>query len=84
MKEHLNVPLVYCYELRDNGTYGFHLPTDQILDNNLEVMDSILELILQARRFGYLTPSIPMSSSYGLNASFGLIVMTVIARFLQD
>ncbi|CAH0690327.1 unnamed protein product [Spodoptera exigua] len=79
VKEELKVPLVYCYELRDNGTYGFVLPPAQILPNNLEVMDSILELIFQARRFGYL-----QSSGYSVNASLVLIVAALLAKFLQD
>ncbi|XP_060805043.1 zinc carboxypeptidase A 1 [Amyelois transitella] len=54
VKEHLNVPLAYCYELRDRGTYGHLLPADQILPSGEETMDSVLELIYQARRFGYL------------------------------
>ncbi|KAJ8714199.1 hypothetical protein PYW08_007819 [Mythimna loreyi] len=83
VKERLKVPLVYCYELRDNGTHGFLLPPEQILDNNLEVFDSILELILQARRYGYLTPRSP-SSAYGLNTSFTLIVVAVLLKLLQN
>ncbi|XP_050664216.1 zinc carboxypeptidase-like [Leptidea sinapis] len=54
VKSHLNVPLVYCYELRDRGEYGFLLPPEQILDNSQEVMDSLLEIIHQAKRFGYM------------------------------
>ncbi|XP_023950706.2 zinc carboxypeptidase A 1-like, partial [Bicyclus anynana] len=54
VKERIGVPLVYCYELRDKGDKGFLLPEDQILPNNQEVMDSVVELIHQAKRFGYL------------------------------
>ncbi|XP_059048581.1 zinc carboxypeptidase-like [Achroia grisella] len=54
VKEVIKVPLVYCYEFRDKGQYGFNLPADQILPNSEETMDSIVELIFQARRFGYL------------------------------
>ncbi|XP_072929537.1 uncharacterized protein [Epargyreus clarus] len=54
VKDHLKIPLVYCYELRDRGQYGFLLPENQILPNNQETMDSIIELIHQAKRFGYL------------------------------
>nr|XP_049704885.1 zinc carboxypeptidase A 1 [Helicoverpa armigera] len=78
VKERLKVPLVYCYELRDNGTHGFILPEDQILPNNLEVMDSVLELILQARRFGY------MSSGNIVHSSVLLIFMALLAKLLQD
>ncbi|KAG7297763.1 hypothetical protein JYU34_018495 [Plutella xylostella] len=55
VKDHLKVPLVYCYELRDKGQFGFMLPEDQILPNNQEVMDSVLDLIHQAKRFGYMS-----------------------------
>nr|XP_037876331.1 zinc carboxypeptidase-like [Bombyx mori] len=57
VKEDLNVPLVYCYESRDRGQYGFLLPPEQILPNSQETMDSVLELIHQGRRFGYLNNS---------------------------
>lgn len=79
VKEELKVPLVYCYELRDNGAYGFVLPNEQILPNNLEVMDSLLELIFQAKRFGYL-----QSSGYGINASLVLIMTALLAIFMRD
>ncbi|KAM3960495.1 zinc carboxypeptidase [Aphomia sociella] len=54
VKEHVKVPLVYCYELRDRGNYGFQLPSEQILPTSEETMDSVLELVHQAKRFGYL------------------------------
>ncbi|CAG5004961.1 unnamed protein product [Parnassius apollo] len=63
VKEHLNVPLVYCYELRDDGNYGFLLPEEQILPNNEEVMDSLLELIHQAKRFGYMSNAPHLTTS---------------------
>ncbi|XP_047512876.1 zinc carboxypeptidase-like [Pieris napi] len=54
VKEALNIPLVYCYEFRDKGQYGFLLPADQIIPNSEEVLDSIVDLIFQAKRFGYM------------------------------
>ncbi|KAF5300683.1 hypothetical protein FQA39_LY11045 [Lamprigera yunnana] len=39
------VKLVYTYELRDTGKYGFILPQEQIIPTGLETFDSILELI---------------------------------------
>ncbi|CAH2044950.1 unnamed protein product, partial [Iphiclides podalirius] len=75
VKEHLNVPLVYCYELRDNGTHGFLLPAEQILPNSQEVMDSVIDLIHQAKRFGY------MSGAPDLKASF-LIVVALISSLI--
>ncbi|KAJ0173500.1 hypothetical protein K1T71_010649 [Dendrolimus kikuchii] len=76
VKEHLNVPLVYCYELRDKGQFGFLLPTEQILPNNQETMDSVLDLIHQAKRFGV------MSGVNGMQASAFLIGLAIIVRFL--
>ncbi|XP_045453066.1 zinc carboxypeptidase-like [Melitaea cinxia] len=63
VKEQLRVPLVYVYEFRDDGTHGFLLPPDQIIPNSEEVMDSLLELIHQAKRFGYLNSSNRLISS---------------------
>lgn len=54
VKEQLKVPLVYCYELRDRGAVGFLLPPEEILPSSLETMDSVLELIHQAKRFGVI------------------------------
>ncbi|XP_047994157.1 zinc carboxypeptidase-like isoform X2 [Leguminivora glycinivorella] len=38
------VPVAYLIELRDLGDYGFLLPAEQIIPNNLEIMDAILEM----------------------------------------
>ncbi|CAB3248808.1 unnamed protein product [Arctia plantaginis] len=76
VKEFVGVPLVYCYELRENNTYGFLLPAEQILPNNLEVMDSILEMIHQARRFGY------MNNANGVYGSILLIAFITITRLI--
>ncbi|RVE53887.1 hypothetical protein evm_001549 [Chilo suppressalis] len=64
VKEHLKVPLVYCYELRDRGTYGHLLPADQILPTGQETMDSVLDLIHQAKRFGYMNSGNSMKILY--------------------
>ncbi|XP_047536945.1 zinc carboxypeptidase-like [Vanessa atalanta] len=77
VKEQLKVPLVYCYELRDRGTFGFLLPTDQIRPNNEEVMDSLLEMIHQAKRFGY------MNSSNGLHGSLFLCFLALIIKMFH-
>ncbi|XP_046971668.1 zinc carboxypeptidase-like [Vanessa cardui] len=72
VKDQIKVPLVYCYELRDNGNFGFILPPHQILPNNEEVMDSVLEMIHQAERFGY------MNSSKGLHGSIFVCFLALI------
>ncbi|KAL4720710.1 hypothetical protein ACJJTC_009428 [Scirpophaga incertulas] len=68
VKESINVPLVYVYELRDRGNFGSLLPADQILPTGQETMDSILELIHQAKRLGYMS-----SSASTLQATIALL-----------
>lgn len=46
-------PIVYCYELRDTGAYGFLLPAKQIVPNALEFIDSLIALIGETRTLGY-------------------------------
>ncbi|XP_015606541.1 zinc carboxypeptidase [Cephus cinctus] len=45
--------IVYCYELRDTGAYGFLLPPEQIVPNSLEFLDSLVALFGEARKLGY-------------------------------
>ncbi|XP_047994290.1 zinc carboxypeptidase-like [Leguminivora glycinivorella] len=78
VKGHLRVPLVYCYELRDRGAFGFLLPTDQILPNNEETMDSVLEIVHQAKRFGYMKAN----SAAGLTGSIAMFGLIMMAYFL--
>lgn len=73
MKGALNIPLVYCYEFRDLGQYGFLLPANQIMPNGEEVLDSIVDMIFQAKRFGYMnTASSVKVSTLGLLSLFAL------------
>lgn len=44
VKATFGTPLVYVYELRDKGKYGFILPPDQIIPSSLETLDSILTI----------------------------------------
>ncbi|XP_030028982.2 zinc carboxypeptidase [Manduca sexta] len=69
VKEHLKVPLVYMYELRDKGTYGHLIPPELILPSAEETTDSIIDLIHQAKRFGY------MNSGNSINVSFGMKIV---------
>nr|XP_026494165.1 zinc carboxypeptidase-like [Vanessa tameamea] len=78
VKEHLKVPLVYAYELRDRGTFGHILPPDQIRYNNEEFMDSVLEIIHQAKRFGY------MNSSNGLHGSLFVCFLALIIKMVCE
>ncbi|KAI8424822.1 hypothetical protein MSG28_006751 [Choristoneura fumiferana] len=74
VKGHLRVPLVYCYELRDRGTFGFLLPTDQILPNNQETMDSVLDIIFQAKRFGYMRSGVRLPGAFSFLIMFGVVL----------
>lgn len=78
VKGHLNVPLVYCYELRDQGDNGFLLPANQILPNNQEFVDSIIDLLYQAKRFGYM-----QNSAHSMNASILMIVVAAFAMLFK-
>ncbi|XP_048516038.1 uncharacterized protein LOC105690901 [Athalia rosae] len=48
-----NTPFVYCYELRDQGAYGFLLPAEQIIPTALEFIDGLFALIGAIRTLGY-------------------------------
>ncbi|KAF2892788.1 hypothetical protein ILUMI_13386 [Ignelater luminosus] len=43
--EHRNIRIVYAYELRDTGRYGFILPPEQIIPSGEETLDSLVRLI---------------------------------------
>jgi Zinc carboxypeptidase len=45
--------IVYAYELRDVGQFGFVLPPDQIIPNALETFPSMLTIVEEAHRRGY-------------------------------
>ncbi|KAJ8927937.1 hypothetical protein NQ314_019568 [Rhamnusium bicolor] len=42
-----NTPIVYTYELRDQGQYGFILPPEQIIPTALETLDSFITIFLE-------------------------------------
>uniref|UniRef100_A0A182WF36 Zinc carboxypeptidase A 1 n=1 Tax=Anopheles minimus TaxID=112268 RepID=A0A182WF36_9DIPT len=46
-------PLVYAYELRDLGRYGFVLPPDQIIPTAEETLDSIIVILEEGANYGY-------------------------------
>ncbi|XP_068618892.1 zinc carboxypeptidase-like [Battus philenor] len=65
-----NVPIVYLFELRDVGEYGFLLPPEQIVPNNEEIMDCLLEIDRTTREIGYYS---------GANALFSSLVILLIS-----
>ena len=82
VKERHHIPLAYCYELRDRGTYGHLLPADQILPTGEETTDSVIEMVFQAKRFGYMVPYRAASNASALSLSILLYVVAVVNVFL--
>lgn len=44
-KSKLDVPYTFEWELRDQGSYGFLLPANQIVPTALETLDSIISIL---------------------------------------
>ncbi|XP_051175444.1 zinc carboxypeptidase-like [Leptopilina boulardi] len=53
VKGTLKLPVVFTYEFRDKGRYGFLLPANQIIPNGEEIVDSLIGMFDEAARFGY-------------------------------
>ncbi|XP_043463180.1 zinc carboxypeptidase-like isoform X2 [Leptopilina heterotoma] len=53
VKGTLKLPVVFTYEFRDKGRYGFLLPASQITPNGEEIVDSLIAMFEEAARFGY-------------------------------
>lgn len=49
VKDSLGTNLTYAYEFRDQGQYGFTLPTNQIIENSIEVFASIVAMLNEAQ-----------------------------------
>ena len=56
VKSKLKLPIVYTYEMRDKGQYGFVLPANQIIPNAKEILDSLIEMFREATKLGYPKP----------------------------
>lgn len=82
VKERLNIPLAYCYELRDRGVYGHLLPPDQIRPTGEETMDSVIEIVHQAKRYGYMVPYAQRSSASTFNVSILMSLAVLVKMFL--
>ncbi|XP_077257112.1 zinc carboxypeptidase-like isoform X1 [Temnothorax americanus] len=48
-----HTPIVYTYELRDRGRYGFLLPPNQIIPSGEETMDSLVAMFKEIKARGY-------------------------------
>lgn len=53
VKNTLNVSLVFQFELRDEGQYGFFLPPTNIIPTGEEVLDSLVALFTESKNLGY-------------------------------
>ncbi|XP_028031436.1 zinc carboxypeptidase-like [Bombyx mandarina] len=53
VKKVADVPITFLIELRDLGEYGFLLPPEQIIPNNLETMDGLIEMDRVTKLLGY-------------------------------
>lgn len=79
VKNNTNVAVSLLIELRDVGEYGFLLPPEQIIPNNLEIMDALLEMDQTTRRIGYYS----VSGTNTLVYSFVIVVFSVIISLLN-
>ncbi|XP_018325360.1 carboxypeptidase B-like [Agrilus planipennis] len=61
--------IVYCFELRDSGQYGFLLPADQIIDTSEETILSLVTLVEQMFRLDTLAPANPSNGTTGSDAT---------------
>nr|USU81833.1 M14 metal carboxypeptidase 2 [Antheraea pernyi] len=57
------IPIVYLFELRDVGEYGFLLPPEQIIPNNEEITDCLIEMDKATRNLRYYSGTVPVYSS---------------------
>ncbi|XP_059616969.1 zinc carboxypeptidase-like [Phlebotomus argentipes] len=48
------IKIGYTYEFRDRGTYGFILPAEQIIPNAIEVLESMIAMLDECERLGYM------------------------------
>lgn len=45
-----HTPIVFAYELRDRGIYGFLLPANQIIPTGEETLDSLLTILIEGEK----------------------------------
>ncbi|XP_071978758.1 carboxypeptidase O-like [Engystomops pustulosus] len=72
----LGIPLTYTFELRDNGTYGFVLPEDQIEPTCEEVMDGILSIVDYLNEKHFNSASSIFSDTLWINLIVSIIIGT--------
>ncbi|PZC75271.1 hypothetical protein B5X24_HaOG206503 [Helicoverpa armigera] len=70
------IPIVYLFELRDVGEFGFLLPPARIIPNNQEIMAGLIEMEKVTRGLGYYDI---VSGGERAVASFVLFVLALVA-----
>nr|UPI76680.1 M14 metal carboxypeptidase 3 [Antheraea yamamai] len=73
VKGDAHVPIVYLFELRDDGNYGFLLPAPLIVPNNEEIIDGLIEMDRVARAIGYYR-----SSGYYFKINVVVLILSLI------
>lgn len=51
VKANFRTPIVFTYELRDKGQYGFILPPEQIIPTGEETLDSLITILEEGKRY---------------------------------
>ncbi|XP_028031427.1 zinc carboxypeptidase-like [Bombyx mandarina] len=59
-----DIPIVYLFELRDVGEFGFLLSSEQIIPNNEEILDCLVEMDKTTRQLSYYSGTVPMYASF--------------------
>lgn len=68
-----DIPIVYLFELRDVGEFGFLLPKEQIIPNNEEIMACLIEMDKATRDLKYY-----YSGSTSVLASLTSLIITAV------
>lgn len=53
VKGNYHIPITYTIELRDTGSYGFVLPSSQIIPSGQETLDALVTVAQEAKKRGY-------------------------------
>ncbi|TMW47119.1 hypothetical protein DOY81_007801 [Sarcophaga bullata] len=78
-----NVPYTGTFELRDNGTYGFFLPANQIVEVCAEVTDGLIGLIKTAEKEEILMRnSARLNVGSWVNIFLASIIAILFSRYL--
>lgn len=72
----LEIPFSYTFELRDNGTYGFVLPEDQIQPTCEEATAGILSIVNYLNEKHFNSASSIFSDTLWIHLSFSIVIGT--------